>query len=435
MSKIFIIISILVIFFFNYNSISNASTEVVSDNSVQTSSELGFRSSRSIDKDENDIDTGNGTDKRYLKQTNDRAQFFSDIKYKFGQEFDDPEVNVGFRAYKKFTTYGEDSAELRTLVLKDKGTYYSSVWGLQFVNWSETFGLNILDIVNPRDFSEFIFEDLSASKIPVWAFKTSILLDKFTIQPIYVPQARNYIVPPKGSFFDPIPKVLDAIVRVPAKDKKIFTDHEYGLKLAYLFSFGLDFSLIYYSYYHRIPVYYLNLSDFKLHLADDKRVTSYGNSFTYSNGGLVLRGDTLFTKEVPYFSNDFIYRISDQWQGIYGLDYTFENQIIIGSQFHFENINENKWISFQIKKSIGNFDLQAMYFTGINNKDLWIRPEITWHFLNIHQIRLYADILSRGSESTSNGNNAVGDSVGNKNGILEYYSKKDQIIFTYSCQF
>jgi len=344
------------------------------DTETKVNSEVGFRFARGS--------WGNNVrSKPYLK---------SELQKKFNDDFSSPLLDISFRASENLTSKNQnEEVELRSLRLSKKGTHYAFDWGLQTVNWSETFGFNILDIVNPRDWSEFVFEDLSWAQIPVWALKNSFFYGNFKFQLIYVPRAKNLIAPRSGSYFDPLSK-LTTLPRKNYSSKKIFKDDEWGMRLEYLFDFGLDLSLISYEHFNRTPVYSLKEGGL---VPTDPKLKSYALSFTYALNSFVLRGDTLQTSNQPYNSSDLLNHTKNDWQGIYGLDYTFENQLMIGGQYEFEQISKNKWGSIQLKKSIKDFDLQCLFFFGLNNDDRWVRPELTWHLPYAMTIRAYSDFI------------------------------------------
>lgn len=310
---------------------------------------------------------------------------------KFGEDFEAPAVDIAFKAEQRLNESNQgEQVELRSFRFLQKGEYYALDWGLQNISWSETFGFNILDLVNPRDWSEYVFEDLSWVQLPVWALKNSLIFGSFKLQAIYVPRARNAILPKAGSYYDPLPENLALFGREDFSKKKLFKDDEKGVRIEYLFDFGLDLSLMTYEHFNRSPTYYFENGRLKI---ADKKLQSYAMSFTYANGGMVLRGDTLKTLKQPYFSSDLSYAEKDELQGIYGMDYTFENQFILGAQYQFAQTSGYQWGALQLKKTIEDFDLQCLLFWGINNDDRWARPEVTWHLPYNMSLRAYYDYI------------------------------------------
>lgn len=351
------------------------------ESDAQVNSELGYRYAYAAD----------GTlvkSKPYLK---------SEIHKKFGEEYSSPALDFSFRAQERLNESNQkEDVELRSFRLTQKGKYYALDWGLQNISWSETFGFNILDLVNPRDWSEYVFEDLSWVQLPVWALKTSLIYENLKLQLIYVPRARNAVLPRAGSYYDLLPASLAGIEREAYKKKEVFRDAEWGVRLEYLFDFGLDLSLIAYEHFNRTPSYYLENGRL---LLTDRKLQSFATSFTYAYEGMVLRGDTLFTLSQPSFSKDLQYKESDDWQGIYGVDYTFESQWTMGAQYQFAKEAKNHWGALQVKKTFGDFDLQGLYFFGLNNSDRWLRPEFTWHLPFSTSLRVYYDyIYGQGDE-------------------------------------
>ncbi|MFN8370429.1 MAG: hypothetical protein U0T83_07370 [Bacteriovoracaceae bacterium] len=62
-----------------------------------------------------------------------------------------------------------------------------------------------MDLVNPRDYHEFIFDDLNWSQIPVWSLKTTLTFGEVTFIPIYTLKARKNIYPNANDYYDFVP--------------------------------------------------------------------------------------------------------------------------------------------------------------------------------------------------------------------------------------
>ena len=59
--------------------------------------------------------------------------------------------------------------------------------GKQQVVWGEAIGLRITDVVNPQDFREFILDDFTDSRIPLWMAKLTYYVGDYTFTGLWIP--------------------------------------------------------------------------------------------------------------------------------------------------------------------------------------------------------------------------------------------------------
>jgi len=303
------------------------------------------------------------------------------------------DIDGSFYGYANLKEGESGKSEFRKLVINYKDDHHVVNLGLQNISWSETFGVNIMDVINPRDYAFYIFDDLNMSKIPVNLINYQYFYNNVSLQLIYNPEARIDRLAQSGSLFDPYAKFNIPIERSPAPET--FSDSEYGGKIRYLFSGGLDLGFIYYSHFNRNPVIYLDPSLNKLHSHLEK-VNSFGQTFSFVFKELVFRGDYLFTPGTPYSTNDMKFRYSDRHQAILGGDYSNAEGFSLGVQLHMDTLLDHQWISAQIKNSFfkESFRPSFMVFSGFDNKDLWARAELSYYYNSNLQITPQYNYLS-----------------------------------------
>ncbi|OFZ51757.1 MAG: hypothetical protein A2381_18490 [Bdellovibrionales bacterium RIFOXYB1_FULL_37_110] len=294
-------------------------------------------------------------------------------------------IEGSFYGYANFKEGETGKSEFRKLILNYKGDHNVFNLGMQSISWSETFGVNIMDVVNPRDYSFYVFDDLNMSKIPVSIINYQYFYNDFSFQLIYNPEAKFDRLPGHGSLFDPYAKYNLPLEQTPSP--KAFSDSEFGGRVRYLFSGGLDLGFIYYSHFNRNPAIYLDPALNKLHSHFEK-VNSFGETFSLVVGELVLRGDYLYTPDTPYATNDLSFRYSDRHQAILGGDYSTANGFSFGVQLHMDTLFDHQWISAQLKNSFmgETFRPSLMIFSGLDNQDLWARAEFSYFYTSSFQI-------------------------------------------------
>ncbi|HEV8441788.1 MAG TPA: DUF1302 family protein [Methylomirabilota bacterium] len=122
--------------------------------------------------------------------------------------------------------------------------------GRQQIVWGEAIGTFITDVVNPRDFREFLLPEFSELRIPIWALDfTYRLRQGLTFEGVWTPDTRINTLPKQGAEFQfaPIPyRFRNPVVHLPDNpDEFSLARSEGGFRLSALVS-GWDMSLIYY---------------------------------------------------------------------------------------------------------------------------------------------------------------------------------------------
>ena len=145
----------------------------------------------------------------------------------------------------------KSSVDLRGLKLFWAGESWNLVLGLQDIVWGETFGDRGVDVINPRDYSDYLLTDLKWSILPVWSINLLKLFGPFSMQVVYTPLTVNdqYPVEVGG-----VPISNDTVAPLA------FTDSEYGARLGLLLPEGTDLKFYYYYHYNRIPVVQANFT-------------------------------------------------------------------------------------------------------------------------------------------------------------------------------
>lgn len=107
-------------------------------------------------------------------------------------------------AYRRATAgRGRRRAELREATLQATFGATDVVLGRQIVSWGKADRLRVLDVVNPVDLREFVFEELSESKLPRTLLNVQHYFGGTTAQLLLLPEAgRNRLAPAGSDFYD-----------------------------------------------------------------------------------------------------------------------------------------------------------------------------------------------------------------------------------------
>lgn len=272
------------------------------------------------------------------------------------------------------SNYHQDRFELREVYSQYAGENWNHKIGAQLISFSETFGVQILDVANPRDYTDFILNDLEWSKLPVWAINSKYTKNAYSLQFIYSPYAGKDILPVKNSYYD---TSKDLNLDYSSVSKRSL--HEYGIRTGYLFENGFDLNFLYYHHQNRTPSF--EIKNLKLE-SNYQEVDSFGASFSYVLSDFVFRGDTLYTLD-DLVSDKFIIKQENQLQFIYGVDYTFKSDLTLGYQFQHKEFQNLFWNSVFIQYQLNqNLKVDCFSFFGMNNEDQWIRPKLSLQYNN-----------------------------------------------------
>jgi hypothetical protein len=115
-----------------------------------------------------------------------------DLRYDFDHSFE--EATGG---------EGRSQLELREMTWTVAGDSTDWSLGRKLVTWGRADGLRLLDVVNPLDFREFVFEDFSRSKIPLWMVERRHYFGSGDLQLLVIPEYRSNRLAPLGTpFYD-----------------------------------------------------------------------------------------------------------------------------------------------------------------------------------------------------------------------------------------
>jgi hypothetical protein len=301
--------------------------------------------------------------------------------------------------------------------------------GRQQIVWGEAIGTFVTDIVNPRDFREFILPDFSELRIPIWAFDGSYRLrEGLRVEGVWTPDTRINTLPKQGAEFQFAPPAFgfrNPVVRLPDNpDEFSLARSEGGARLSWLVS-GWDMSLIYYDqadktrvlFQRRVPqrfgpdVIALEPRHPRLHIV--------GATVAKSLEPVVLRSELAVTIGKRYettdpLDHDGVVR-RDTIDYLIGIDYTFfstvdaalqlSQKIMAGSAKNLTRggVEGQATTSVALRLTTGFFDNTLnpalLFVIDANRADFRLSPRIEYLLTGAVTVALGADIFE-GSRRT-----------------------------------
>ena len=139
--------------------------------------------------------------------------------------------------------------------------------GKQQIVWGNSDGLKVLDIVNPQDFREFIYDEWEDSRIPLWTVNLEIPVKNWLMQLIWIPDKTYHKIPEPNSTFSFTSTLL--IPRPPTgvkvnlnsikRPKRFFSDSDLGIRFSRFWN-GWDITLNYLYHFDDLPIPFSKVS-------------------------------------------------------------------------------------------------------------------------------------------------------------------------------
>ena len=260
----------------------------------------------------------------------------------------------------------QDEISLRALSASYSKGIFRVEGGLQEIAWGETFGVQVVDVVNPRDGRDPLYTELNWVRLPVAAVNAQVFLDVATLQLIGVPIPRANLFP--------------AGVERPRPSRR----PEAGGRISALLPAGLDLAALYYRHANRNAVYEARSPPF-VHAVSDT-VETYGVTGSFSKGALVVRQDAAYHIGQPVQAETalVVKHGTTVAQAVTGVDATVLSNWFVGGQLQYENIDHGwrtfEWLGAKTTKTFfrDQLGLELLALRGLNNADRWLQPQISF---------------------------------------------------------
>jgi hypothetical protein len=280
--------------------------------------------------------------------------------------------------------------------------------GRQQIVWGEAIGTFITDVVNPKDFREFILPEFTELRIPIWALDfTYRLAPNVTFEGVWTPDTMSNRLAKKGAeyqFTPPAYRFPGPVVRLPDDLDEFSLDRsEGGFRLSALRE-GWDMSLIYYDTADKSPVNFQsrvpNPPGPPITVLQPKhpRLHIVGATLAKSLEPVVLRAEAALTIGKRYATTNpldldgVVRRDTIDW--LVGVDYTFfglidtalqiNQKILTGSATNLTQPGVEGQATTQLTLRVGTglFDNTLnptiLFAVNANRADLRLSPRLDW---------------------------------------------------------
>ena len=218
--------------------------------------------------------------------------------------------------------------------------------GRQQIVWGEAIGTFVTDIVNPKDFREFILPDFTELRIPIWALDVAYRLGKgLNVEGVWTPDTLHNKLPKQGAEFQFAPiayRFHQPAFRTPDNpDEFSVSRSEGGFRLSALVD-GWDAALIYYDEADKTPVLFQRRlpqppgPDVVVLEPRHPRLHIVGATLAKSIEPVVVRSEVALTIGKRYETTDPLSRSGvvrrDTLDYLIGVDYTFFSRVDVALQ-------------------------------------------------------------------------------------------------------
>ena len=280
--------------------------------------------------------------------------------------------------------------------------------GNQQIVWGQAVGLFVADIVNPKDFKDYILPDLDQIRIPVPAANMEYYNKNLYVQMIFIPFPKFNEFGKQGSEFDfsksLYNKSADIVLKNPSDPSNSLDNSEIGFRISNLNN-GWDYSLFYFYDYYNFPVNYRRISinppgsphPFTIrYLPEYKRMNRIGSTFSKEVMDAVFKGEFLYNHTMFFQSSDIAdldgIEKSDSFDWLLGVDYTFFKSLETNFQllqtiildYKKAMIQKQYTTAFSIWMRTGFYSNmiqpELFFVSSLNQKDYMFRPKITYNY-------------------------------------------------------
>ncbi|MCK4396192.1 hypothetical protein KAW96_06310 [candidate division WOR-3 bacterium] len=289
--------------------------------------------------------------------------------------------------------------ELRQAYLE----YMSDNWdfrlGRQIIIWGKADGIQIIDIISPPDYTEFLARDFDDIRMPVDALKFRILPGLLDLEFIWIPFFKPAVLPQEDNpwaIHIEFPEGMDVTLEQTILPEKKFKNSEFAGKVSMYLS-GMDFSLSAAYLWDDLPALHKTIIadtiPVKLILTPKHhRITFVGFDFAKPVKDFVLRGELAFFHGKYFEPQDIseeLYK-KNSINTLLGVDWYPGNDLMITAQFvdnyildYEQAIKDDEHTmltTLHISKKLfrQTLELSTMGYFGINEKDGFVRTNMDY---------------------------------------------------------
>jgi len=295
--------------------------------------------------------------------------------------------------------------------------------GRQQIVWGEAISTFVTDVVNPKDFREFVLPDFSELRIPIWALDATYrLAEGVSVEGVWTPDTRTNKLPKQGAEFQfarfPY-RFRNPVVRLPDDaDEFSLARSEGGVRLSALRQ-GWDVALIYYDEADKSPVLFQRRvaqppgPEVVVLDPQHPRLHIIGATLAKSFEPVVMRAEAALTLGKRYetanpLDPDGVVR-RDTLDWLVGVDYTFfetvdtalqlSQKVLMGSATNLTRAGVAAQVttSVTLRVTTGFFDNTlnptVLFVAGVNRGDFRLSPRIDYLVSGAVTLSVGADLF------------------------------------------
>jgi hypothetical protein len=312
---------------------------------------------------------------------------------------------------------------LREAILTLRGADVEVRLGREQIVWGEAISTFVTDVVNPKDFREFVLPDFTELRIPLWAVDVVYrLAPGLTLEGVWTPDTMPNRLPKRGAEFQfaRIPyRFRNPVVRLPDDaDEFSLARSEGGARLSFLRE-GWDLALIYYDQADKSPVLFQRrvpqppAPDVIVLEPRHPRLHIVGASLGKSIDEVVVRAEVAASIGKRYETIDPLDRDGvvrrDTIDYLVGVDYTFfgaldaslqvSQKVLAGSSTNITRpgVAGTVTTSVALRVTTGFFDNTlnptVLAVVGADRGDLRVSPRLDWLVSGSLTLSVGADIF------------------------------------------
>ena len=329
-------------------------------------------------------------------------------------------------------------------------------FGKQQIVWGNADGLKVLDVVNPQDFREFIYDEWDDSRIPLWTVNTEIPINDWLVQLVWIPDRTYHKIPEPDSTFEftsPMivpgtPSGINVNLDSVRRPQRFFSDSDAGVRLSGFWK-GWDLTFNYLYHYDDVPVLFRDVSFLqigpkvtvsprdvsflqigpKVSVSPEyKRTHLAGGTFSNAFGSFVIRGelgyffdkffvvDNIRDTDGVVEANEFTYVLGIDWSGISDTFLSFQlfqSWMTDNESGIVRDPLETRVSIYASREFLNNtIHTELIWLQNLNRGDGFFRPKISYELRDNLTLKLGFDLF-----------------YGTDNGIFGQFDDNDRVIF------
>ncbi len=290
----------------------------------------------------------------------------------------------------------QSGVELREAYMEYGADHWDMRIGRQIVVWGKADGVQITDMISPMDYTEFLARDYDDIRIPVDAFKIRGLMNKATLELIWLPTFQSAILPETGNPWvveSDLPEDMDIIYKTSLEPENTFKSSEIGGKISFYLS-GIDFSLSGLYTWDKFPVYrIMDVTDNQVYMRKEHhRLAFIGGAFSIPKNAFVVRGESALFMGKKIKTESLPGDLFDRniWKWLLGVDWYPGNNWTLSAQLtdtfipdHREIMSDKEHTVFSTWNVSRKFlretlTINTFAYIGMNHGDFFDRSSLTY---------------------------------------------------------